>query len=146
MNDKLRKEFFLLYGMFQKTGITFSLECEMQINEMAILHDISGGCSWQRKSCTNLNVPKCRNVCASPSPPFPIFSIHWRKKELYHADYRSKRRAENFHQHNCWKVRLPHTALPMNAKKGKKLLLEFGEDNKQLVQLFKSFKRTFLYI
>ena len=36
----------------------FSLECEMQINEMAILHDISGGCSCSEESCTNLNVPK----------------------------------------------------------------------------------------
>ncbi len=58
MDDRLQEQFFSSMMCFKKLEAAFSLECEMQMNEMAILRDILGGCSVSGSSCTNLNVPK----------------------------------------------------------------------------------------
>lgn len=58
MDNRLREQFFSSMMCFKKLESAFSLECEMQMNEMAILKDILGGCSLSGKSCTNLNVRK----------------------------------------------------------------------------------------
>ena len=58
MDDRLQERFFSSMMCFKKLEALFSLECEMQMNEMAILRDILGGCSVSGSSCTNLNVPR----------------------------------------------------------------------------------------
>ncbi len=56
MDSKLREEFFSTMMSFKKLESAFSTECEMQINEMMILHKISGNCC--DCPCTNLDVPE----------------------------------------------------------------------------------------
>ena len=49
MKNSLWEEFFQSMMCFKKLESAFSLECEMQMNEMAILQDILGGMQLQRK-------------------------------------------------------------------------------------------------
>lgn len=68
MGNSLREEFFQSMMCFKKLESAFSLECEMQMNEMAILQDILGGCVCSEKSCTNLDVPKMQEQLKISKP------------------------------------------------------------------------------
>ena len=56
MSDELREQFFTSILHFRKLEATLSNECEMQMNEMAILHSIAGTCC-RECPCMNLDVP-----------------------------------------------------------------------------------------
>ena len=68
MKNSLWEEFFQSMMCFKKLESAFSLECEMQMNEMAILQDILGGCSCSEKACTNLDVPKMQEQLKISKP------------------------------------------------------------------------------
>ena len=57
MSSDLREQFFTSIVHFRKLEATLSSECEMQMNEMAILHSIAGTCC-RECPCMNLDVPK----------------------------------------------------------------------------------------
>ena len=73
MKNSLWEEFFQSMMCFKKLESAFSLECEMQMNEMAILQDILGGCSCSEKACTNWMCQRCKNSLRFPSQLFLIF-------------------------------------------------------------------------
>ena len=56
MSDELREQFFTSILHFRKLEAALSSECEMQMNEMAILHSIAGTCC-RECPCMNLDVP-----------------------------------------------------------------------------------------
>ena len=56
MSSDLREQFFTSIVHFRKLEATLSSECEMQMNEMAILHSIAGTCC-RECPCMNLDVP-----------------------------------------------------------------------------------------
>ena len=57
MSSELREQFFTTIIHFRKLESALSAECEMQMNEMVILHSIAGTCC-QECPCMNLDVPK----------------------------------------------------------------------------------------
>ena len=57
MSDELREQFFTSILHFRKLESALSSECEMQMNEMVILHNIAGTCCSECP-CMNLDVPK----------------------------------------------------------------------------------------
>ena len=57
MSSDLREQFFTSIVHFRKLEAALSSECEMQMNEMAILHSIAGTCC-RECPCMNLDVPK----------------------------------------------------------------------------------------
>ena len=81
MKNSLWEEFFQSMMCFKKLESAFSLECEMQMNEMAILQDILGGCSCSEKACTNLDVPKMQEQLKISKPA--VSSEHSGKKALH---------------------------------------------------------------
>ena len=56
MSDELREQFFTSILHFRKLESALSSECEMQMNEMVILHSIAGTCC-RECPCMNLDVP-----------------------------------------------------------------------------------------
>lgn len=68
MDDELKERFFNTMMCFRKLEAAFSIECEMQMNEMAILHNITGNCSCQECTCMNLDVPKMQEKLQISKP------------------------------------------------------------------------------
>ena len=56
MGSELREEFFSSIIHFRRLEAAFSSECQMQMNEMAILQSIAGTCC-KECPCMNLDVP-----------------------------------------------------------------------------------------
>ncbi len=68
MDKELKERFFSTMMCFRKLESAFSVECEMQMNEMAILHNITGNCSCQECTCMNLDVPKMQEKLQISKP------------------------------------------------------------------------------
>ena len=131
MDDRLQERFFSSMMCFKKLEALFSLECEMQMNEMAILRDILGGCSVSGSSCTNLNVPRMQERLRI-SKPAVSYILNTLEKKNYivrkisisatpEGEEAARRSMEKCDQ--AWE----------------ELLREFGEDNmRQLVELLTS--------
>ena len=67
MSDELREQFFTSILHFRKLESALSSECEMQMNEMVILHSIAGTCS-RECPCMNLDVPKIQKMLHISKP------------------------------------------------------------------------------
>lgn len=58
MDGEMQSQFFSAMMRIKKMGPMLSCECEMQMNELAVLQSIAGGCACSECSCMNLNVPE----------------------------------------------------------------------------------------
>lgn len=58
MNPELRGQFFSALMRIKKIEAMFSAGCEIQMNELAILQSIVGGCGCDECCGINLNVPE----------------------------------------------------------------------------------------
>lgn len=58
MDGELRVQFFTAMMRFKKMEAAFSSECEIQMNELAILQSIAGSCGCGECCGINLNVPE----------------------------------------------------------------------------------------
>ena len=144
MNDKLREEFFRSMACFKKLESLFSLECEMQINEMAILHDISGGCSCSEESCTNLNVPKMQERLRISKPAVSYILNTLEKKNYITRTIDPKDRRKISISTTAEGQAAAQYSMEKCEEAWEKLLLEFGEDNmEQLVQLLNRLNELF---
>ena len=136
MKNSLWEEFFQSMMCFKKLESAFSLECEMQMNEMAILQDILGGCSCSEKACTNLDVPKMQEQLKISKPAVSYILNTLEKKNYITREIDPKDRR---------KVSISATpegraAAEQSMKKYDKIWSEildrFGEDNmRQLIDL-----------
>ena len=81
MKNSLWEEFFQSMMCFKKLESAFSLECEMQMNEMAILQDILGGCSCSEKAIVReIDAHDRRKISISTTPEGRSAAMHSRER------------------------------------------------------------------
>ena len=73
MKNSLWEEFFQSMMCFKKLESAFSLECEMQMNEMAILQDFWADAAAAKRPVTTWMCQRCKNSLRFPSQLFLIF-------------------------------------------------------------------------
>ena len=138
MSSDLREQFFTSIVHFRKLEATLSSECEMQMNEMAILHSIAGTCC-RECPCMNLDVPKIQQKLHISKPAISYILNTLEKKNYITREIDPKDRR---------KVSISATpegraAAEQSMKKYDKIwdeiLERFGEDNmKNLIELIQS--------
>ena len=138
MSSDLREQFFTSIGHFRKLEATLSSECEMQMNEMAILHSIAGTCC-RECPCMNLDVPKIQQKLHISKPAISYILNTLEKKNYITREIDPKDRR---------KVSISATpegraAAEQSMKKydeiWDEILERFGEDNmKNLIELIQS--------
>ena len=138
MSSELREQFFTSIVHFRKLEATLSSECEMQMNEMAILHSIAGTCC-RECPCMNLDVPKIQQKLHISKPAISYILNTLEKKNYITREIDSKDRR---------KVSISATpegraAAEQSMKKydeiWDEILERFGEDNmKNLIELIQS--------
>ena len=138
MSSELREQFFTSIVHFRKLEATLSSECEMQMNEMAILHSIAGTCC-RECPCMNLDVPKIQQKLHISKPAISYILNTLEKKNYITREIDPKDRR---------KVSISATpegraAAEQSMKKydeiWDEILERFGEDNmKNLIELIQS--------
>ena len=138
MSSDLREQFFTSIVHFRKLEATLSSECEMQMNEMAILHSIAGTCC-RECPCMNLDVPKIQQKLHISKPAISYILNTLEKKNYITREIDPKDRR---------KVSISATpegraAAEQSMKKydeiWDEILKHFGEDNmKNLIELIQS--------
>ncbi len=138
MSSDLREQFFTSIVHFRKLEATLSSECEMQMNEMAILHSIAGTCC-RECPCMNLDVPKIQQKLHISKPAISYILNTLEKKNYITREIDPKDRR---------KVSISatpegRTAAEQSMKKydeiWDEILERFGEDNmKNLIELIQS--------
>ena len=138
MSSDLREQFFTSIVHFRKLEATLSSECEMQMNEMAILHSIAGTCC-RECPCMNLDVPKIQQKLHISKPAISYILNTLEKKNYITRKIDPKDRR---------KVSISATpegraAAEQSMKKydeiWDEILERFGEDNmKNLIELIQS--------
>lgn len=138
MSSDLREQFFTSIVHFRKLEATLSSECEMQMNEMAILHSIAGTCC-RECPCMNLDVPKIQQKLHISKPAISYILNTLEKKNYITREIDPKDRR---------KVSISATpegraAAEQSMKKYDEIwgeiLERFGEDNmKNLIELIQS--------
>ena len=138
MDNKLQEQFFSSMMCFKKLEASFSLACEMQMNEMAILHSIAGTCC-RECPCMNLDVPKIQQKLHISKPAISYILNTLEKKNYITREIDPKDRR---------KVSISATpegraAAEQSMKKydeiWDEILERFGEDNmKNLIELIQS--------
>lgn len=92
MEQSLRGEFFCAMMRFKKLETFFSAACDIQMNELAVLQSITGGC--EACACMNLNVPDIRERLQI-SKPAVSYILNTLEKKRYIAreiDQRDRRK------------------------------------------------------
>ena len=139
MSDELREQFFTSILHFRKLESALASECEMQMNEMAILRDILGGCSCSEKSCTNLNVPKMQERLRISKPAVSYILNTLEKKNYIVREIDPQDRRKISISATPEGVSAARRSAEKYNQAWEELLLQFGEDNmRQLVELLTS--------
>ena len=135
MSSELREQFFTTIIHFRKLESALSAECEMQMNEMVILHSIAGTCCPECP-CMNLDVPKMQKKLHISKPAISYILNTLEKKNYITREIDPKDRR---------KVSISATpegraAAEQSMKKydeiWSEILDRFGEDNmRQLIDL-----------
>ena len=144
MKNSLWEEFFQSMMCFKKLESAFSLECEMQMNEMVILQSIAGTCC-RECPCMNLDVPKIQKKLNISKPAISYILNTLEKKNYITREIDPKDRR---------KVSISATpegkaAAEQSKKKFDELwneiLTRFGEDNmRQLIGLMRELDELYM--
>lgn len=129
MGSKLREEFFTSVLRLRKLESTFSSKCEMQINEMAILHKITGECSCSAHSCTNLNVPLMQEKLQISKPAVSYILNTLEKKEYIVREIDPHDRRKISISPTPKGEAAAHQSMEKYDAIWEELLVNFGEDN-----------------
>lgn len=136
MDDRLQEEFFSSMMSFRKLESAFSLACEMQMNEMAILRDILGNCSLSGKPCTNLNVPKMQEQLRISKPAVSYILNTLEKKNYITRSIDGRDRRKISVSATPEGEAAARRSMEKCNQAWNRLLEQFGEDNmKQLIAL-----------
>lgn len=81
MDGSLRQQFLFTMLQFKKTESIFSSECDMQMNELAILQSITGNCECSECSSVNLDVPDIQEKLQITKPAVSYILNGLEKKE-----------------------------------------------------------------
>ena len=144
MSDELREQFFTSILHFRKLESALASECEMQMNEMVILHTIAGTCC-RECPCMNLDVPKMQKKLNISKPAISYILNTLEKKNYITREIDAKDRR---------KVSISATpegkaAAEQSRKKydelWEEILNQFGEENmRQLLKLIHSLDELYL--
>lgn len=138
MSSSLREQFFTSIIHFRKLESALSSECEMQMNEMVILHSIAGTCC-QECPCMNLDVPKIQKKLHISKPAISYILNALEKKNYITREIDPKdRRKVSISATPQGRAAAEESMKKYNAL-WDEILIHFGEDNmRQLVDLVHS--------
>ncbi len=94
MNEELREQFMAVMARCRKMDAAFSSQCEMQTNELTILHIISGKCACCESRGINLDIRKVQDHLQI-SKPVVSYILNTLEKKAYiqrEIDPRDRRR------------------------------------------------------
>lgn len=93
MDMELREQFFTIINHFRRLESALMAECEMQINEMAVLYSIAGNCCQECPNI-NLNVPKIQEkLCISkPAVSYILNALEKKNYITREIDSRDRRK------------------------------------------------------
>lgn len=133
MNEPLREQFFTAIMRFKKIESAFSTECEIQMNELAILQNIAGKCTCSDHSAVNLDVPGIQEKLRISKPAVSYILNTLEKKSYITREIDPKDRR---------KISISTTADGLAAAEDcsrkckemwESLLTQFGEENMELL-------------
>lgn len=136
MDDSLRYQFFDVMMRFKKTENVFSSECDMQMNELAILQSITGNCECYECSSTNLNVPDIQEKLQITKPAVSYILNTLEKKNYINREIDSKDRRKISITPTPQGKEAAGQAAERYIELWDMLMAKFGEDDmRHLVQL-----------
>ena len=128
----------------RKMEAAFSQECEMQMNEMAILQDIMGGCLCSETSCTNLNVSKMQERLRISKPAVSYILNTLEKKNYIIREIDSTDRRKISISTTPEGQAAARRSIKKCDEAWQMLLDEFGEENMcQLIDLLTDLNKLF---
>ena len=135
MSDELREQFFTSILHFRKLESALSSECEMQMNEMVILHNIAWTCCSECP-CMNLDVPKMQKKLHISKPAISYILNALEKKNYITREIDPKdRRKVSISATPEGKAAAERSMAHYNELWGE-ILSRFGEENmRQLIEL-----------
>ena len=135
MSDELREQFFTSILHFRKLESALSSECEMQMNEMAILHSIAGTCC-RECPCMNLDVPKMQKKLHISRPAISYILNTLEKKNYITREIDPKDRRKVSISATPEGKTAAEESMKRYDELWSEILMQFGEENmKELIRL-----------
>ena len=135
MSDELREQFFTSILHFRKLEAALSSECEMQMNEMAILHSIAGTCC-RECPCMNLDVPKMQKKLHISKPAISYILNTLEKKNYITREIDPKDRRKVSISATPEGKTAAEESMKRYDELWSEILMQFGEENmKELIRL-----------
>ena len=135
MSDELREQFFTSILHFRKLESALASECEMQMNEMVILHTIAGTCC-RECPCMNLDVPKIQKKLHISKPAVSYILNALEKKNYITREIDSKDRRKVSISATPEGREAAERSMAHYNEIWSEILAQFGEDNmRQLIEL-----------
>ena len=135
MSDELREQFFTSILHFRKLESALSSECEMQMNEMAILHSIAGTCC-RDCPCMNLDVPKMQKKLHISKPAISYILNTLEKKNYITREIDPKDRRKVSISATPEGKTAAEESMKRYDELWSEILMQFGEENmKELIRL-----------
>lgn len=135
MSDELREQFFTSILHFRKLEAALSSECEMQMNEMAILHSIAETCC-RECPCMNLDVPKMQKKLHISKPAISYILNTLEKKNYITREIDPKDRRKVSISATPEGKTAAEESMKRYDELWSEILMQFGEENmKELIRL-----------
>ena len=135
MSDELREQFFTSILHFRKLEAALSSECEMQMNEMAILHSIAGTCC-RECPCMNLDVPGMQKKLHISKPAISYILNTLEKKNYITREIDPKDRRKVSISATPEGKAAAEESMKRYDELWAEILTQFGEENmKELIRL-----------
>ena len=135
MSDELREQFFTSILHFRKLESALSSECEMQMNEMVILHSIAGTCC-RECPCMNLDVPKIQKKLHISKPAISYILNGLEKKNYITREIDPKDRRKVSISATPEGKTAAEESMKRYDELWSEILMQFGEENmKELIRL-----------
>lgn len=135
MSNELREQFFTSILHFRKLESALSSECEMQMNEMVILHSIAGTCC-RECPCMNLDVPKMQKKLHISKPAISYILNTLEKKNYITREIDPKDRRKVSISATPEGKTAAEESMKRYDELWSEILMQFGEENmKELIRL-----------
>ena len=135
MSDELREQFFTSILHFRKLEAALSSECEMQMNEMAVLHSVAGTCC-RACPCMNLDVPKMQKKLHISKPAISYILNTLEKKNYITREIDPKDRRKVSISATPEGKTAAEESMKRYDELWSEILMQFGEENmKELIRL-----------
>lgn len=137
MSDELKEQFFTSILHFRKLESALAGECEMQMNEMVILHTITGTCCRECPSM-NLDVPKIQEKLHISKPAVSYILNALEKKNYITREIDLKDRRKVSISATPEGTAAAERSLARCDEIWGEILSQFGEENvRQLIRLLR---------